>query len=630
MTDIPFEATSAIPLTFTVNLGRCFGWFHAARGPTRGAGVVLCRPLGYEAICTYGSYTQLAEALSLEGFDVMRFDYHGTGDSAGDDTDPDRVQSWINGITTAAFELRRLAGIRSVSFFGVRLGATLAAQAAVRIGGVDSLVMWAPCITGRAYVRELRAAGMGRRASSVPAEPGAIEAFGYLYSAQTLEDIKALDCLAENAPPAKRALILGRDDMPGEGPLPAKYRDLGVDTTFAHVSGYAEMMAEPREMTLPAATLDLITQWLGAAHPAQLVPAVKRYGRAASSAQWVQAGVRETAVRFAAGQLFGILAEPAGTPTADSLHETAVILLNVGGNYRIGPSRMYVRLARALAGQGRVTLRLDLPGIGDSRSADGFSMGSLYARDSTAEVSAAIDMLAAKGCTKFFLAGICSGSFVAFQTALVDPRVTGQILMNSRLLEMQDPQAPDGWQKSMQRYYKSMDYYRRSFLNPALYPRLLRGEVDVGGIAIRFLAVLRARLIRSWRKLLHRPLLLEGLVEKVMRLSARGTDTLIIIAAEDDGRDYVEYHFGSMGNRMEGTPRFRMLVVENGDHTFSDLASQQFVIAAIQTHLKELPDLMPPDALPGAPPDYSIGEVVLPARGAAGEPSDSRPTRLRA
>ena len=612
MTDITYPATAAIPLTFTVNLGRCFGWFHAARGPRRVAGVVLCRPLGYEAICAYGSYTQLAEALALAGFEVIRFDYHGTGDSAGDDTDPDRVQSWINGITTAAFELRRLAGIRNVSFFGVRLGATLAVQAAVRMGGVDSLVMWAPCITGRGFVRELRAASMGRSHAAAPRDAGAIEAFGYLYSAQTLQDLQALDCLSNNVPPARRALLLGRDDIPGEGPLPEMYRDLGMDTTFARVSGYAEMMAEPREMPLPTATLDLVTEWLCAGHPVPLAPPRKRFGRTASNAQWVQDGVREVAVRFGAGQLFGILTEPADIPDNGMQHETALLLLNVGGNYRIGPSRIYVRLARALAAQGLVTFRLDLPGIGDSRVADGFSMGSLYAKDSTAQVRAAMDVLAAKGCKRFFLAGICSGSFVAFQTALTDPRVAGQILMNSRLLEMQDPQAPDGWQKSMQRYYKSMDYYRRSLLNLALYPRLLRGEVDVAGIAIRFSAVMQARLKRVFKNLLHRPLAQEGLFEKFVRLGARGTDTLMIIAAQDDGRDYVEYHFGAMGSLMQGKPHFRMLMVEHADHTFSDLASQRCVIATIQAHLKGLPDLMPAVALPGTAPDYSVGEAIVP------------------
>ena len=69
----------------------CFGWHHPARSAARDMGLVLCRPFGYEAICTYRSYTVLAEMLANDGFDVIRFDYQGTGDSAGSDTDPDRV-----------------------------------------------------------------------------------------------------------------------------------------------------------------------------------------------------------------------------------------------------------------------------------------------------------------------------------------------------------------------------------------------------------------------------------------------------------------------------------------------------------------------------------------------------------
>jgi alpha-beta hydrolase superfamily lysophospholipase len=580
--------TGAIPIVLPVKQTCCFGWFHPASSPKRGVGVVLCRPIGYESICAYGAYTQLAEALSGSGFDVLRFDYHGTGDSAGDDTDPERVEAWTDSIISAAQELKRLAGVADLALFGVRMGATLAVQAASQLGGVQSLVMWAPCIKGRGFVRELRAASAARARSENNADSRDIEALGYFYSAETVQDLSEMDCSRLDVPPAKKVLILGRDDMPGEGLLPARYREMGMDTSYAVVPGYAAMMAEPRETKLPAATLRLVTDWFATAHP--LPAGFVEIGQSEPlTTGYIQNGIHEMPLRFGCDGLFGMLAGPAGLATESERSQTAILMLNVGGNYRIGPGRIYVKMARSLAALGYRALRFDLAGIGDSRTGANFSFDSLYSKDSTAEVREAIDCLAAKGCKKFYLLGICSGSFVAFQTALGDPRVTGQILMNSRLLEWRDEKDAESWQNSMQRYYKSTDFYRRALFQPELYLRLIRGKVDVRGISRRFGEVVKARLKRTFNELMQRaPLSADDPLAKVRRLAARGTHTLLIVGAQDDGRDYLEFHFGKLGSRMQNNPYFRMVVVEESDHTFSGLDSQQFVIAIVHSHLEHI------------------------------------------
>jgi hypothetical protein len=67
-----------------------FGWL-CKPARTRRTAVVIVPPFGYEAICAARSLRHFAEAAAREQLIALRFDLDGTGDSAGDDLDPDRL-----------------------------------------------------------------------------------------------------------------------------------------------------------------------------------------------------------------------------------------------------------------------------------------------------------------------------------------------------------------------------------------------------------------------------------------------------------------------------------------------------------------------------------------------------------
>ena len=560
----------AIPIVFGPPEARSTGWFHPRRASGRGIGVVVCKPIGYEGTCAHETLGVLAADLSSAGFPVVRFDYHGTGDSPGEDTDPDRVRAWLDGIRHAIAEVKRLGQVTRVSLAGVRLGATLATKVAAELGGVESLVLWAPCPSGRAFARELRvssASGSGpEKAGDDKDAP--IEALGFVYTRATLEDLSSIDPSRLGARPARRALVLGRDDMPGEGPFHTALRKTGVEVLHRDLPGFAAMMQEPREHDVSRDTLRAIVEWLSEQHPAVSDPEPESLARGAPGASTIEFdGICETPLVFGPRQnLFGVVSEPADSFGGDPRSRVAVLLLNVGTNYHVGPNRMYVTMARALSARGYRSLRFDLSRIGDSRTVDGATGPRMYDKAQVADVKWALDAMERRGCNRFVLVGLCSGAYMAFQTALNDSRVTGQVLMNPRRLTWR---TGDTLQSVMAQSYKSTVFYRRALLRPDTYVRLFRGKVDTKGIANRLRLLLDARARRLGNRLLQRPPHDEDVLLNLRKLCARGTDALVVVGPEDDGLDYLEFHLGSKGRQMRAYRNFRMVFVEGTDHTFS-------------------------------------------------------------
>ena len=76
----------------------------------RSAAVLLCNPMGEEAARAHRLYRVLATQLERAGYAAQRFDYVGTGDSAGSDEDA-TVASFRDDIELAAAELSRRSGV---------------------------------------------------------------------------------------------------------------------------------------------------------------------------------------------------------------------------------------------------------------------------------------------------------------------------------------------------------------------------------------------------------------------------------------------------------------------------------------------------------------------------------------
>jgi uncharacterized protein len=107
---------------------------------------LLCQPWGDEYIYAHRSMRQLAIRLSLAGFHALRFDYFGSGDSAGEECDTD-VAGMQADVVTAIETLKDLAAAEKVSLIGLRAGANIAAITAAGLpAAIEALVLWDPIL----------------------------------------------------------------------------------------------------------------------------------------------------------------------------------------------------------------------------------------------------------------------------------------------------------------------------------------------------------------------------------------------------------------------------------------------------------------------------------------------------
>jgi alpha-beta hydrolase superfamily lysophospholipase len=252
------------------------------------------------------------------------------------------------------------------------------------------------------------------------------------------------------------------------------------------------------------------------------------------------------------------------TLTSGTGDGTGIVLLNAGFIHRVGPHRLNVRLARALARRGHPALRFDISGLGDSQRSTASGTDDERA---TAELSSAVDLLAARtGSKRFVLIGLCSGTDPCLHVARADPRIAGIVLI--------DPYA-----------FRTLGS-RLNYRLQRLRARFRAGRV-LSAIARQVRSAL-SRLVTSRRddapsggfvyRLPPEKATFEGWLRAIL---ARGARIMIVYSAGFPRWYNYAHQFRHAHGPLADANGIDVRFVKQANHTFTELALQERLLEAI-------------------------------------------------
>lgn len=405
-------------LCITTGSGPLFGWHHAAHvsGPAVGARgtVVICPPLFDEQIVGYQCVRLLATRLAEAGFGVIRFDYLGTGESAGDLSINNLVDEWRTNIAAAVAYARDLAN-GPVIAVGLRMGATLLSEQLPTLGELGALVLWDPFANGATFVRREQALQlMTTQDESI--SPVGVDVPGFLLPQPLVRDLRQVQLGTQFGDALPTLVLVDPEPTPAIELAALVARD-HIDTLPANTLRLFSV--DDRQAVTPRHTVDLITHWLAkhfdaspgnSATPSDAGPTDVRVHDSGSK-QIVERQVWLGPARLASVRCGRAdLAHAPGTPT--------VGFLTTATSYRIGQSRLHVDVARAIALSGITSYRIDSDDTGDSPHALDEDAPTYYRPEAVDTLAPAVEEIRSSEAGPVALVGLRSGAWLAVRTAL--------------------------------------------------------------------------------------------------------------------------------------------------------------------------------------------------------------------
>ena len=582
-----FDLVKRIPFYFGDEDRRLFGWLHIVdTSPNYDIGMVICPSLGVEYMSAYRPLRYVADYYALSGVPVIRFDYHGTGDSSGQNEDDNRLDDWLWSIEKAQNELKRLTGCSKTGFFGFRVGATLAAMLLESVRS-EFLIMWAAVESGRQYIREIKAL---QRASSInhvdSSEQEYIEAGGAVFFPKTSADLEKIR-LAELIPKAPHILLVPRDDLPVNRKLVDAWSQRKLNVTQIELLGYRDMVVDPHYVMIPHAAIRQLVIWtferilrhLTKNNIAKLsesfttrITLTAETGRSAGHAENTQ-NINESVICYGPNnKRIAILTEP---EISDGKNYPIIIIANSGANHHVGPNRLYVLLARQLSRKGFRCLRVNVRGLGDSVDDIPAEENIVYIDNSSDEIKLAMQSFGADWLNnRFIILGLCSGSYYSFHAAkdIQDANIIESVMINPLTFYWTEGMSLDA---SPAINYSQWNWYKSAVKNPDSWLKLVKGRIELSELFKTIARRLKIIFQLNMKKLSYTintdddTVSRQDLNRDLMDITNNKRYLSFFLARNDPGYDILLTNAKGTVKKLLKKEKISIDFIENADHTFS-------------------------------------------------------------
>jgi alpha-beta hydrolase superfamily lysophospholipase len=552
-----------VPVTFET-FG---GFYHAGCVDRQGRrAVLLLAPIGYEEFCSRATWRALAEHIAAAGHSCLRFDYPGTADAMDLAGDPEGVSDWLAAARQCMALLRDCNPGSELVLVGQGVGASLAAQLGPEAPDVAAVVLMAPVVKGRAYLRELQAwsrvvterIGIGPD----PLDDSSYRVAGIPLASSRVAAIQAIDLTRATQPPAAKALLVERGQTSSESSIGTHLKSLGADVLSIDYAGYETILQDPTPAEPQLGTLRRIVSWIDDLGHLPMESANVSAKAPLPARPIVGPHYEELPVRFGPDErLFGVLCRPLGrTPSA------IAVIANSGRDYHIGWGRMTVDQARTLAAHGVASFRFDGGGIGDSPAAANAPAEVLYSDELTADVRHAIDFVEKLDLGPIAVVGRCSGAYAAFKLAVQDARVRNVVVVNIMRF-VWDPRETVA--DAVSSAHRTISGSVSMLFSKQTLRRLLTGNLRIKAplmfVKKRLMRIfsLSPRQIMTGRKLYS-----EG-HRRFKTLDNRGVRLAMVVSEGDHALGEFRTYMGRKGARLRRYPNTSISIIPNADHNFT-------------------------------------------------------------
>lgn len=559
-----------------------------------GVAVLICSPLGHDALLAHCSLRVLADDLAAAGYPTLRFDYPGTGDSCdeGIERAGGHWNAWRQSVDQAAAWLRGASGAERLVVCGLRAGALFATLAAAERHDVDGLILLAPVLRGRSYLRQLFIEAQIKTGRPTPPSVG-LDIREFRFAPATVTQIGGIDLREAALRPGQKIAVFAQADSRLTTECEQAWSESGVEIANFGWDGLEPLLRSNIIEEDQLADTGSIIAWLSAAVPARPGPAPAG-AVIPPVAELRPTGCVEVPLRFGAGRrLFGVLCLP-----VRGRADTAVIIVNGGRDPHYGASRHAVFLARRLTEMGIASLRMDFAGLGDSPGPPGQErvLSHMFALSRIGDIGAALDALQELGFRRFAVQGLCAGAFHAFHAALADPRLSVLLLINMPLFTVPGVGALDylSWREMSPAVFLRKLPRWSSWMNLIQRRHALGAILRVQAARLRATALARIKGFGNRVGVASEPSFAQ---RSLALLSARNVRTLFLFSREAGDMDAFRQEFGDFSKARARYPGTECRVVGELDHDLS-LADGREVAETVMMRFLGVAEAARPDGEP--------------------------------